>query len=96
MTEDRTEGILALLVQAKQAHGVYETTELNGVYDEEWPRWYASYAVDHGMGELVGHPVTTEELTEFLTRSNTEFEQADPRPAEPWADHVAARIAAEL
>ena len=96
MTEGRIEDIRALLIEAKRAHGVYETTELNGVYDEDWPRWYAAYAVDHGIDALLGRPVATEELTAFLGRSYTEFERTVPKPSEPWDDHVARRIAAEL
>ena len=43
MTVDRIEAVTALLVQAEGAHGVYETTELHGVYDQDWARWYAAY-----------------------------------------------------
>ncbi len=31
MEADRAEAVGALLVQAEEAHGAYETTELNGV-----------------------------------------------------------------
>ncbi len=96
MAADRIEAIQALLVEAEQAHGVYEGTELNGVYDQEWPRWYAAYAVEHGIGALVDRDVTTEQLAAFLASSYAELEQADPKPAEPWATYTARRIAAEL
>jgi hypothetical protein len=96
MTTDRVAAIEALLAQAEAAHGVYETTELNGVYDRDWPRWYATYAVEHGIGNLVGHPVTADELAAFLTAAWSEFEQADPGPAEPWSTVIARRIASEL
>ena len=96
MAAERTDAIRALLEEAKQAHGVYETTELNGVYDEDWPQWYAAYVVDHGLGALVGHPVTAEDLTAYLGRTNVEFEAIQPRPTEPWAAYTARRIAAEL
>lgn len=96
MAVDRAEAIRALLARAGKAHGVFETTELNGVYDQEWPRWYAAYAVDHGIGALVGHPVTTDELAAFLSSSNLELEQTVPKPTEPWAAYAASRIAAEL
>ena len=45
-----TEAIDALLVRAAAAHGEFEETELQGVYDQAWPRWYATYAVEHGIG----------------------------------------------
>ena len=93
---DRTEAINALLAQTEQAHGTFETTELNGVYDQEWPRWYAAYAVEHGLGGLVGHSVTTDQLAQFLASSYVEFQQTDPRPSEPWAAYTARRITAEL
>jgi hypothetical protein len=96
MTAEHIDAISALLVEAERAHGVYESAELNGVYDQEWPRWYAAYAVEHGMSALVEHEITPEQLAAFLARSYAEFERADPRPAEPWVDYIARRIAAEL
>ncbi len=96
MAVDRIEAISALLVQAERAHGVYEGTELNGVYDQEWPRWYAAYAVEHGISALVDHDVTTEQLAALLASSYAELEQTDPKPAEPWATYTARRIATEL
>jgi hypothetical protein len=96
MTADRIEAIAALLDQTETAHGAYETTELNGVYDQDWPRWYAAHAVDHGIGTLVGHEVTPDQLAAFLAASYADYEQADPKPAEPWSVYAAERIAAEL
>ena len=96
MTVDRVEAINELLVRAEAAHGVYERTELDGVYDREWPRWYAGFAVEHGIGALVGREVTTDELAGFLARTNAELEGTDPKPDEPWSAHTARRIVAEL
>ena len=62
MATDRIGALEALLAEAEAAHGVYETTELNGVYDQDWPRWYAAYAVDHGIGALLGRDVSVDEL----------------------------------
>ena len=94
--DDRVQALETLLVQTGTAHGEFEATELNGVYDQEWPRWYATYAVEHRIGALVGHPVTIDRLAEFLATSNAEFEQAEPKPDEPWAAYTARRIGAEL
>lgn len=91
-----TESIDALLVRAAAAHGVFEETELQGVYDQAWPRWYATYAVEHGIGALVGHPVTIDRLAEFLASSNVEYEKIEPELREPWATYAAGRISAEL
>src|SRR5687767_13039624 len=96
MPDDRTTAVEALLVQAAQAHGVFEESELQGVYDQEWPRWYATYAVEHGMGALIGGGITIDRLTEFLTTSNVEFEKTAPELREPWATYTARRVTAEL
>jgi hypothetical protein len=74
---------------------VYETTELNGVYDEDWPRWYAAYAVDHGIGSLLGRDVSADELAQSLTASWDELQRAHPRPTDPWTTYIARRLAAE-
>jgi hypothetical protein len=96
MDADRAEAVNALLVRAEEAHGKFEATELNGVYDEEWPRWYAAYAIENGIGALLGHDLTTDELAGFLATCNVEFERLDPKPTEPWAAYTARRIAADL
>jgi hypothetical protein len=93
---DRTDPLTVLLVQAEEAHGVYETRELNGVYDETWAAWYAAYAVDNGIGELIGHPIAAGRLGPFLDRTFAEFRASDPAPTESWAAYTARRIAAEL
>jgi hypothetical protein len=95
MTTDRAAALEALLAETEAAHGVYEKTELKGVYDQDWPRWYAEYAVDHGVGALLGHSITADELARFLTASWEEFRQAEPRPSEPWTAYMARRLAAE-
>ena len=43
MDTTTNEVILGLLTEAAAAHGVYEAEELDGVYDEEWPAWYAAH-----------------------------------------------------
>ena len=68
------EALAALLARTGEAHGVFEETELNGVYDQEWPRWYAAYAVDHGIGALIGRDITADELALFLASSNADLE----------------------
>jgi hypothetical protein len=85
----------ALLNQTEAAHGVYETTELNGVYDQEWPTWYAAYALDHGLGELLGRPVTALEVEQVLASSWAELQTSNwtSTPAESWAAYTARRMA---
>ena len=96
MTEERVAAVEALFVQAQEAHHEFEATELNGVYDEEWPRWYAEYAVNNGLGGLVDHAIATDRLAQFLVDSYAEFEVAEPKPSEPWPAYIARRITAEL
>ena len=96
MERDRIEALNALLVETEEAHGVFELAELKGAYDQDWPRWYAAYAVEHGLGELVGHAVTIDQLAGLLASTNAEFEPMEPKPSETWAAYTARRIAAEL
>lgn len=96
MEADRSTAVAELLRRAELAHAEHEAKDLGGVYDQEWPRWYASYAVDHGLAEILGHEVTGDRLTAFLADSYAEFASADPRPSTPWAEHTASRITAEL
>lgn len=96
MTDDRIGALEALLARAEEAHGVYETTELNGVYDEAWPRWYAQYAVDNGIGGVLGRDLTVDELAVLLADSWDQAQQADPRPTEPWPAYTARRLATAL
>ncbi|HEX5825017.1 MAG TPA: hypothetical protein VFY18_11220 [Candidatus Limnocylindrales bacterium] len=96
MDTERIEAVSALLTQAEVAHGTYETTELNGIYDQDWPRWYATYAVEHGIGKLLGRDVTTDQLAQFLSGSFGDFQRADPKPDEPWPAYTARRLAAEV
>ena len=93
---NRTEALASLLTEAEAAHGVYETTELDGVYDQAWPSWYAAYAVEHGIGDVLGQAVTTDQLAEFLATSFTDFKENEPKPSEAWAGYTARRLTTEL
>jgi hypothetical protein len=46
--------ITLLLGRTGYAHGHYETTVLNGVYDVDWAPWYADWAIQNGLNELLG------------------------------------------
>jgi hypothetical protein len=93
MADDRIDAISALLVEAEGAHGVYESTQLGGVYDQAWPAWYAAYAVDHGIGALIGRAVTTDELSTLLTASWADFGRLEPSTGETWPAYTARRLA---
>lgn len=95
MTTDRIGALEALLAETEAAHGAYETAELNGVYDEDWPAWYAAYAVDHDIGAILGRAIAADELAAFLTRAWEELQGSDPPPTEAWTSFMARRLAAE-
>jgi hypothetical protein len=96
MASDQSAAVATLLRHAEGAHAIYEADELNGVYDEAWPRWYATYAAEHGLADILGHDVSIDELATFLTEAYAAFASADPKPDAPWAEYTAARITAEL
>jgi hypothetical protein len=73
-----------------------KTTELNGVYDQAWPSWYADYAVERGIGDVLGQAVTTDPLAEFLATSFTDFKENEPSRSEGWAGYTARRLTTEL
>ena len=35
--------LLDALQRAAAAHGIHEAEDLGGVYDENWPEWYAEH-----------------------------------------------------
>ena len=96
METDRIDAIEALLIETESAHGAYETAQLNGVRDEDWARWYARYAVDHGISRLLGRSVTVDELAGFFAAGWDEAQRADPRPTDPWVTYTARHITAEM
>jgi len=95
MTDERSiRAIEELLAETEAAHGAYESAELNGVYDEQWPAWYAAYAVDHGIGEMLGRDVSADELSLRLESLWADFQAADPHPEEGWGVFIARRLVA--
>ena len=83
MASDRIEAINALLVETQQAHGVYEAAELNGVYDQDWPRWYAAFAVEHGISAVGSPEATCAETLVRLTRILFFIRQPNFEPSLP-------------
>ena len=88
--------ITDLLLRAKHAHGIYEATELNGVYDEDWPRWYADWAIENGLAEIIGHPAPLDRVAQLLESGFAEYDRAAPKPDESWAAYLGRRLADEL
>jgi hypothetical protein len=84
---DRVSPIVQLLQRASAAHGEYETTVLNGVYDQEWPIWYAQWAVEQGLNNLVGSSMTAQEWSNVLFDLNEQHKLTDK--SQSWAEFTA-------
>lgn len=95
-TADPAEMVAELLREAEQHHAVYEATELKGEYDRDWPHWYATYAIEHGLDEVLGRPTPLDRVGPFLARAYADYEALDPKPAEGWSGYVGRRLADEL
>ena len=90
MPEITQHEIASLLDTTQAAHGAYEERELNGVYDQEWPAWYAAYLVEHGIGDLLGQAITAEQLAGLLKQYDATY-RTQPRP-DGWPDYYAAQL----
>jgi hypothetical protein len=76
-----------LLRQTSAAHGVYEETELNGIYDQEWAAWYAAWALEHGLNDLLDSNMNADRLAALLVEINDVHQQANS--GENWAQFTA-------
>jgi hypothetical protein len=90
MEEQTKQRVRDLLMEAGNAHSVFERTELKGVRDEEWPAWYARYCLDHGLHSIIGREIGEDELAGLLQKCDVDYRQEEPR--EPWPDYYAERI----
>ena len=91
---DATADVAKLLRETERAHGAYETEVLGGVYDEEWPAWYASYLLDHGLRDhLPDTRLDVADLGERLKQLDASYKQEQPREA--WPDFYARRLIAD-
>ena len=88
--------VAELLRETEGAHGAYETTVLGGERDEDWPTWYASYLLDHGLAEFLPGAVDLDpdRLASRLARYAAAYERE--RPAWPWPEVYAQALVAEL
>lgn len=94
---DRVEAVTNLLTEAESAHGTYEALDLGGVYDKDWASWYAAYAIEHGLAEILGHATPLDRVAPLLASAYAEFEQLEPRPDRgEWAGYIARRIVEDL
>jgi hypothetical protein len=87
--------VAALLREAEAAHGEYETSVLGGVFDQDWPRWYAAWLLDHGLADhLTGAGRgDVDRLAERLAQLAADYERE--KPTDPWPDVYALGLVAE-
>ena len=80
------EKLIEILRQASTAHGDYETNILNGVYDDNWPVWYAAYVV----GALGIEVIRPAKLTRLLALAHKAHQQEDSKADWPtfYADYI--------
>jgi hypothetical protein len=94
MEQSLTTQIANLLSRAGSAHHNFEQTILKGIYDYEWPSWYAGYLLEHGLNDLLTQPVNRTELGQFLSENNEARQQHRPEP--DWVDYTAREIVARF
>ena len=90
-TDERANRLAQHLKATADAHFVYETNELNGVYDEQWSEWYAAYLLAHDWNTACGREWNQATLAEELRRCHADH-RADA-PEMPWIEFYAARFA---
>jgi hypothetical protein len=83
-----------LLTQAGNAHHIFEQTVLKGVYDQDWPTWYANYVVQNGLEKLLNQPVSPGQISHFLRESYEGYKQK--ASAQNWADYTAKEMLEKL
>ncbi len=88
-----TEQVESLLIQAEQAHGQYEQTILNGVYDQDWPTWYANYVIEQGIEKVLNSPFSGEQLSQFLSQSYEQYKAEQSQKT--WAAYTAQKLIEE-
>jgi hypothetical protein len=88
--------VAALLRETETAHGNYETNVLGGVFDEEWPAWYATYLLDHSLSDYLpgAENLDVANLTTMLARLAADYERGEQTG--PWPDVYAQGIVAEF
>lgn len=81
-----------LLRRAQAAHHDFESVELGGEFDEQWPAWYAEYLLENGLAALVGASLDTDTLANLLDRTGREFQAGGGHG--DWADFTAQQLLA--
>lgn len=82
--------IAGLLRRTGNAHGQYESTVLNGVYDVNWAPWYADWAIKNGLNELLGTHFGANALGQLLFEINEDHQREGH--GQSWAEFTARRL----
>lgn len=85
------ESVRDLLLQAKEAHGVYEANELGGEYDKAWADWYAAWLIKHGLNEQLKQSYGVQSLSQSLS-AMAASQKDSSYPPEKWADYYASSL----
>jgi hypothetical protein len=84
------EKLAKLLADAQKAHHDYETTELEGVFDEQWPQWYADFLVSNGFADLLAVEADLDELASRLSEISQRHKAE--RIDESWAAYTSRNL----
>ena len=88
-----THRVELLLIQTEQAHGQYEQTILNGIYDQNWAVWYANYAIEQGIEKAPNRSFSREQLSQFLSQSYEQYKAE--KSQKTWAAYTAQKLMEE-
>ena len=86
--------VTALLQRAIDSHHRFEQEQLQGVYDLDWPAWYAGYLLEQHLGASLRRQVSAEELAALLERSTKTHRMEAARLS--WAKYTAREIIARF
>ena len=81
----RAEQLSTLFAATAEAHHRYE--EETGQPDPDWPRWYASYLLDNGLGGQLGKELSVDEVRRLLAQADESHRANDP--GTQWQDYYA-------
>lgn len=90
MADLMQEKLAKLLSDAQNAHHDYETTELEGVFDEQWPQWYADFLMSNGFADLLAVEADMDQLASRLSEISQRHKAE--RIDESWADYTAHNL----
>ena len=87
----RVKKLSQLLEEAHTERAVYEKDVLQGVWDEQWPTWYADYLFAHGILDMGIFDSQSREPQEGLALLLAEADRAHQRtsPQTNWPDFYA-------